>query len=135
MTGFVHALVGSAVSRLARSRRGAYALGVVSHAVGDILPHHELPLPADATLTAGLLGWVVARHGLRSRELAGALGALSPDAEHLPTFLGLKGDEGKLFVTHGGPVSVPHGPKPGCDALQVLLLLGALLVVTSDRTG
>lgn len=133
MTGFVHALLGSALGRLTGSRAGAFGVGVLSHALGDVIPHREAPLPVDAALTAAALAVLAGRYGADSPELAGALGGIAPDLEHVPSLLGLKGEEGKIFPTHGDKQLLPHAGKPSHDLAQIAV--GALALLSLVVVG
>ncbi|HEY3280843.1 MAG TPA: hypothetical protein VGN26_01080 [Armatimonadota bacterium] len=135
MTGVVHALLGSALGSLFGSRPAAFAAGMASHALGDVLPHRELPVAADGALTSALLALLVYRFGLGSPEVLGALGGISPDIEHIPTLAGLKGEEGKFYPTHGGPLHLEHGDDPEHDGAQLVIALAAAAILLRPRRG
>jgi hypothetical protein len=85
MTGTTHALAGATLGRLCRRPGWAVALGIASHALLDVLPHRDPPgrlsLLLDGAGVAAVTGSLLVR-----REwgmLAGAVGALLPDLEHL----------------------------------------------------
>jgi hypothetical protein len=128
MTGLVHALLGAGLGGLAGGRWRAFCAGLVSHAVGDAIPHSERPALLDAALTAGVLGVMALRYGSRSPQVAGALGGLSPDAEHGASKVGLIADEQKLFPTHRDGSCVPHGRKTNNHVPQVLLACAGIAV-------
>ena len=127
-----HALFGAALGRIAGHRPSAFLAGVASHALGDVLPHREFPLEADAPLVAAALAALGLRYGWTSPEFVGALGGITPDAEHLPTVLGWQTAEEEKFPTHG-PAPQPWlhsmGRTPENNWVQVGLAFSALTVL------
>lgn len=82
-----HALVGAALGRLSPSVPVAFAAGVASHYALDAIPHDDyspegpggrVALMIDFTLALRLL----AGERAARRELAGALGGITPDLLH-----------------------------------------------------
>jgi hypothetical protein len=125
----VHALTGAALGRLCGSRAQAFVVGLASHAAGDLLPHRDLEVPAEAVLLAGSLGLLGSLCGLESREVAGALGAVLPDAENLAgRLLGIP-DHKLLWPTHRRY----HGRKADGFGNQVALALASLALVAAPR--
>lgn len=112
MLGVVHACVGAGVGSLLRGRWGAFAAGLVSHAVIDALPHKDCSPWVDVPLTAGTLGAVALLRGVDSPEFWGALGAITPDAEHALVLTGAIGAEDEVFPTHAGS-GAAHGRENG----------------------
>lgn len=131
-----HALFGAALGRLAGNRPAAFLLGVASHALGDVLPHNEFPLKTDAPIAAATLALLCLRYGLTSAELAGALGGIAPDTEHVPTFLGWSGEQQERFPTHGpSPQPWLHsmGMTPDNNYVQIGLALASLAILLAKK--
>jgi hypothetical protein len=131
----IHGLVGAALGRLTRHRPLAFLLGVVSHAIGDLLPHQECPIAVDGPLAAAALVVLARRFGIDSTEFIGALGAMAPDIEHLPTELYLRPDTAEVFPTHGPyPQPWPHSMarNPDDNAVQIGLAVAAILLLATD---
>jgi hypothetical protein len=128
----VHALLGSTLARLCRTRLQAAVAGAVSHALADMLPHRDLDIPEEALLLAGALSLVVAARGVESREFAGALGASLPDLENLIARLGAIPDERLLFPTHRSH----HGPKTsGFEGQVAMAAVGIVSLLVPDRNS
>lgn len=128
MTGTTHALVGAAVGSLCRRPGRAVAVAVGTHLVLDWLPHRDprgrLGLLLDATGVAALLALLgVSR---RWAMLAGALGAIAPDLEHLAR-LGTP-PAMAWFPSHRRD----HGAASTAQGIgtEVLVAASALLVLT-----
>ncbi|MCC6484486.1 MAG: hypothetical protein IT209_06515 [Armatimonadetes bacterium] len=126
MTGSAHACLGALVGSFFRAKPRAFVAGAASHALGDMFPHREAPLWADALLTPIVLTWISRKFGVNSSEMAGALGGLSPDIEHLPAALGVREEYGSLFPTHNH--LLPHGRSDEYLS-QILIGAGALLAL------
>ena len=134
MTGSVHAALGAALGRYISRPPLAFAAGVVSHFVGDVVPHHDMG-PGETPLVVATMARIVQQHGWNSPQFWGALGGILPDFEHIPAEL--RQDprrhepmEEKLFPTHNN--QVPHGAWSLHESLgvvmQVALYLGGLYV-------
>lgn len=132
MTGFIHAAIGAAIGKFVRNKPVAFGLGVLSHGVGDMIPHHDLGF-AESPLLIATLARIVQQHGWNSPQFWGALGAICPDFEHVPAELRqdprrFEPMAEKIFPTHNG--TLPHAKWP-CDerwgqAMNVVLFLTAL---------
>ena len=132
MTGFVHAAIGAALGRFIKNKPLSFAVGVLSHGVGDVIPHHDLG-PAEAPLLLSTLALIVERHGWNSPQFWGALGAICPDFEHIPAEVRqdprrFEPMEEKLFPTHNN--TLPHAKWPHDErlghAMNFVLVVGAL---------
>ena len=119
----VHAVVGAAVGKLAGSRGGAFAAGVATHLLGDLLPHKDFDPKVEAPLLAATLGLLAWRCGVTSPEFLGAVGGVTPDVENAASVAGLIPRDAMRFPTHIGDGRF-HGPKVRSAAPQ---LLGAAL--------
>ena len=95
----LHVASGAAVGATARSRRTAVALGLLSHAVGDRIPHRDIPSRRfELRSGVALLLLVALRRGALDRATIGAAAAATPDVEHV---LRLPRPGGrKLFPSH-----------------------------------
>jgi hypothetical protein len=83
----LHVASGAAAGALAGSRLVALGIGPVLHALGDRIPHHDIPSQRFETWTGvGALALVVLRHGPLSAATLGAVASAIPDAEHLAGF-------------------------------------------------
>ena len=78
--------------------RGAYAAGAASHLVCDLFPHRDFEMPVELPLLGVALGLIAWRYGWRSPQMAGALGAISPDFENGFKRLGMI--ETMVYPTH-----------------------------------
>ena len=121
----VHAFTGAALARLCRTPWQAFALGFASHLVADAMPHRDLDVPTEGALAAAALATIGIAHGVHSRELAGALGAVAPDLENLVArALGVS-DKKLLLPTHNRF----HGAKVDNVLGQVALVLGCIAIL------
>ena len=134
MTGFIHASIGAAIGRFVRNKPLAFGVGVFSHMVGDLIPHHDLGV-SEAPLLTGTMARIVQQHGWNSPEFFGALGAVCPDFEHIPTELmkhprRFEPMPEKKFPTHNGKLphaGWPHDEKWGL-AMNAIVFVGALYI-------
>jgi hypothetical protein len=96
----LHVATGAAVGALTSSRKAALVLGPVAHALGDLMPHEDIPSTVFETVSGvGALLLVARRHGVLAPATIGALTASLPDAEHVlrPA---KRGGRRQLFPTH-----------------------------------
>ena len=125
----LHVATGAAGGAIVRSRRVAVPLGLVLHALGDVMPHQDIRSRRFEKLsgTAGL-ALVAATRGVASPALVGALAASCPDVEHV---LRLPRPGGrKLFPTHR--FSGWHHAG-GLPAWAQVLAAGFLLGIVASR--
>jgi hypothetical protein len=95
----LHVATGAAGGKLIGSRRGAIALGLVLHALGDRVPHHDIPnrrFEMRSGIACGLA--LAVRYGPLSPVTLGALAASAPDLEHVVRLPRPGGR--KLFPSH-----------------------------------
>jgi hypothetical protein len=119
----LHVATGGLVGALASSRRSAFVLGLVAHALGDAVPHQDVASRRFETLSgfAGV-GLLAAARGAFDPVVVGAVGASVPDVEHV---LPLPRPGGrKLFPSHR--IRGWH-KAGGVPASVQLLTAGALL--------
>lgn len=128
MIGAVHASIGAAIGSLSRTKVGAFAAGVVSHLIADLIPHRDLPPKVEIPLMAAALTGIAAWRGVDSPELWGALGGIAPDAEHALLVPGLITTDQEVFPTHLKDGKY-HGPDSGERWSQALIVLAAVAVV------
>ncbi|MBV9865125.1 MAG: hypothetical protein JO316_07220 [Abitibacteriaceae bacterium] len=139
MTGSVHVAIGAALGKYIKIKPLAYAVGVLSHLMGDITPHKDVG-PMEAPIVFGTLALVGFKHGWTSSQFLGALGGITPDFEHIPAEL--RKDprrhgpmEEKLFPTHNGQLEHAHWPlHPALGvAMQIVLYFGCLYLAGTFR--
>jgi hypothetical protein len=93
----LHVATGAALGALTGSRAAALVLGPVSHALGDLTPHEDIPSTAFEAVS-GAIGVLLlaSRRGVLDPATIGAVAASCPDVEHV-----LRRNSGtKLFPTH-----------------------------------
>jgi len=123
----LHVATGGAAGALTRSRLAALALGPVLHALGDAIPHRDIPSRAFETGSgvACALALLV-RYGPTSPVTIGALAASAPDLEHVLPPLG----ERALFPSHRFRGWHREG---GVPAWAQLVVAGAILALLLRR--
>ena len=125
MMAWVHASIGAALGSEMKTRRSSFAAGVVSHLLADLVPHRDYEMPVEVPLVLVALGYIAYRHGIKSREMAGALGAISPDIENGLARLNVVPET--WFPTHTGrPWFIGHGRRIDSPMPQVLLAAACL---------
>jgi hypothetical protein len=95
----LHVATGGAAGAIAGSRLGALALGPVTHALGDLTPHQDIPSTAFEAASGGIGVLLLARrYGAFHAVTIGAVAASVWDIEHIlrPARPGRR----KLFPTH-----------------------------------
>ena len=119
----LHVATGGLVGALAGSRRSAFVLGLVAHALGDAVPHQDVASRRFETLSgfAGV-GLLAAARGAFDPVVVGAVGASVPDVEHV--FPLPRPGGRKLFPSHR--IRGWH-KAGGVPASVQLLAAGALL--------
>ena len=123
----LHVATGGAAGALTRSRAAALALGPVLHALGDAIPHRDIPSRRFevGSGVACVLALLV-RHGPTSPVTIGALAASAPDLEHVLPRLG----ERELFPSHRFRGWHREG---GVPAWAQLVAAGAILALLLRR--
>lgn len=120
----VHAVVGAALGRIARRKPGAFAAGVASHLICDLLPHKDFNYKTEAPLLAVTLGFLGFKFGIKSPEFIGAIGAVAPDVENAASVVNLIPKDAMRFPTHRGDDK--HGPKVKSALPQGILVAACL---------
>ena len=125
----LHVATGAAIGAVAGSRRRAVGLGLLAHALGDRIPHHDIASRRfELRSGAALLLLVALRRGLLAPATFGGAACAVPDVEHV---LRLPRPGGrKLFPSHRF-----HGwhRAGGLPAWLQLLAAGALAGVVLSR--
>lgn len=106
-SGGAHALVGAALGPTTGSAEGAFAAGLASHTLLDAMPHWEYGVLTQVVLLVGA-GAIIRQEYDRTgdvRLIAGAIGGLLPDLEHVLRRLGWRSRS--RFPSHDG--TLPHG--------------------------
>jgi hypothetical protein len=95
----LHVASGAALGAAAGSRRAAVGLGLLAHALGDRIPHHDIASRRfELRSGAALLMLVALRRGALDPATLGGAAAAAPDVEHV---LRLPRPGGrKLFPSH-----------------------------------
>jgi hypothetical protein len=115
----LHVATGAAGGAITGSRKGAVVLGLVLHALGDRMPHHDIESQSfEIRSGAACVLALAARHGPLSPVTIGALASSAPDVEHLLPL------PRKLFPSHWVPGWHREG---GVPAWAQLLAAGAIL--------
>jgi hypothetical protein len=131
MMACVHAAIGAALGSRIKRRSGAFSAGVASHLLADLIPHRDFPLPVEVPLLIVMLGAIGLRYGWQSSEMAGAIGAISPDFENGLETIGVT--SGTLFWTHtreswyighGRPIESPWPQAAIVAACAALIEIG-----------
>ena len=128
----VHATIGAAVGKLIGKRGGAFAAGVATHLICDLLPHKDFDAKVEAPLLAATMGAIALRCGVGSPEFAGACGAVAPDVENAASLVGIIGRDKMRFPSHLGDDR--HGPKVKSALPQGILAAVCLLFVLLPLT-
>lgn len=128
-----HAVVGAALGYwLGQNAVYSFVVGLVSHALLDMMPHHD-PVLTDrldvGVFVAFNLGTLFTTAELwrsndkDSRILWGAIGGMLPDLEHILLFKACEGFdlcEKKIYPSHNGLLPHPgNAPLPGGYALEI----------------
>jgi len=122
----LHVATGAAIGQATGSRFWAAVLGPVSHFLGDLTPHDDIPSDAFETISGIAAGlWVVHRRGLFSPAAIGAVFATMPDWEHV--LRPERGGRRQLFPSHRYRALHRRGGLPAWlqlgAAAAILLLL------------
>jgi len=138
-----HALVGAALGRAAPGMGSAFLLGVASHYLLDAIPHDDYSPEGSGGRVALLIDAVLAGRliidGKGSlREVAGALGGITPDLIHQLHVRLAEGSRGRsvtaLHERWHGFIHAPRPPRPPWGLLtQVAAAGGGLLALVASR--
>ena len=133
----VHAAVGAGVGARSGSPGAALAGGVVSHLLCDLVPHRDYDIRVEAPLALAVFVYLGARHGLRSPQFWGAVGAVLPDAENALVIAGTFPQSKTAFPTHNeaAPWFLGHGRKVDSPLPQVVLAVLALWGAAKGRAA
>ena len=119
----LHVATGAAGGAITGSRKGAIVLGLVLHALGDRMPHHDIESQRfEIRSGAACVLALAARHGPLSPITIGALASSAPDVEHLLPL------PRKLFPSHWVPGWHREGGVPAwAQLLAAGVIVGYLL--------
>ena len=112
MTTASHAAAGALLGSMTGMPVAGFALGMLSHAALDIVPHYDLKdyrVDVALTIVISLSLFIVSKGD--PALVWGVVGGVLPDLENLFYKLGWMRSEQRLFPTHGGPL--PHGRALG----------------------
>ncbi len=126
MVTSLHVATGAAVGMLARSRREGVLFGLVSHAVGDRVPHQDnASRRFEIASAAGGILFLALIRGPIDRVTVGAVAASLPDVEHVIRLPRPGGR--KLFPSHRVHGWHRSGGLPAwAQVLTAGLILGAV---------
>ncbi len=128
----LHALLGATLSRLCPGPKQAFLLGLGSHFVADMIPHRDLDVLREGILLAGVMTALGYTQGVNSREFAGAVGAILPDAESAVAAL-TDLEDGKLILPNH---SLLHGREVNSIRGQVLVGVACMAILAiGERSG
>lgn len=127
----MHAAIGAFIGSLFKNRGAAFVAGVVSHAVADAVPHRDFQPKIEVPLMAGALAGIAAWRGIDSPEFCGAMGAITPDAEHGLMLAGAIKPEQEVFPTHIQDGKY-HGKDSG-ERWSQFLVAGVCLALVALR--
>ncbi len=129
----LHVATGAAAGTLARSRPQAVALGLLSHLLGDRMPHHDIPdRRFELWSGSAVLLAVALRRGLFDPVTIGAVAGSAPDVEHV---LRLPRPGGrKLFPSHRVPGWHRAGGVPAWAQLLAAGVVIGLVLAPAARS-
>ena len=129
----LHVATGAAAGALLGSRKKAVAAGLVLHALGDHMPHHDIN-SQRFEIGSGLAAVcaLALRYGPTSPAVFGALAASAPDIEHVVSLPRPGGK--KLFPSHRVEGWHRSGGVPAWAQLVAAgAILGLVLLPSSGR--
>ena len=129
----LHVATGAAAGALLGSRKKALVAGVVLHALGDRMPHHDIN-SQRFEIGSGLAAVfaLALRYGPTSPAVLGALAASAPDIEHVVPLPRPGGR--KLFPSHRVEGWHRSGGVPAWAQLVAAgAILGLVLLQSSGR--
>ena len=129
----LHVATGAAAGALLGSRKKAVAAGLVLHALGDHMPHHDIN-SQRFEIGSGLAAVcaLALRYGPASPAVFGALAASGPDIEHVVSLPRPGGK--KLFPSHRVEGWHRSGGVPAWAQLVAAgAILGLVLLQSSGR--
>jgi hypothetical protein len=129
----LHVATGAAAGALLGSRKKALAAGLVLHAIGDHMPHHDIN-SQRFEIGSGLAAVcaLALRYGPTSPAVVGALAASAPDIEHVVSLPRPGGR--KLFPSHRVEGWHRSGGVPAWAQLAAAgAILGLVLLQSSGR--
>jgi hypothetical protein len=131
----LHVATGAAAGALLGSRKKALVGGLVLHALGDRMPHHDIN-SRRFEIASGLaaVAALAARHGPTSPVVLGALAASIPDVEHVLPFP--RPGARKLFPSHRVEGWHRAGGVPAWAQLAAAgLIIGTVLAFRPGRNA
>jgi len=125
-----HACVNAAAGRLFKKPVTAFVVGVVGHALLDLVPHKDVSAhKAEGMLVLVMLGLVGTSCGLRSPAFWCAMGGVLPDVEQVLPWTDPKRGRHRWFPTHNRR---RHSlPVPGAPDYQMRLMTQSVISLTA----
>ncbi len=123
-----HFATGAALGKIAGSNWLALILGLFSHILLDVLPHHDYRgrrgIILDSVVALAMLLWLLSTP---SYIIWGAAAGALPDLEVIINRLFFKGGGRRFFPSHSGILPHPSRKWPEGFILQASIMAGALV--------
>ncbi len=123
-----HFVTGAAIGKMVGNNWIAFILGILSHIILDIIPHHDYRGKKgaflDTLITGAMALWLFSSP---SYVFWGAIGATIPDLEVIISYVFFKKKGPRFFPTHSGKFTHRAWKWPGGFVIQVGIMLGAVL--------
>lgn len=132
-----HTCVNAAVGRLFKKPVTAFAAGVVSHALLDLIPHKDISAhKAEGMLVLVMLGLVGTSCGVNSPAFWCAIGGVLPDVEQVLPWTDPKRGRRRWFPTHNRrchSLAIPGAPDYRVRLFTQSLVSATALMIATTR--
>ncbi len=123
-----HFATGAALGKIAGSNWLALILGLFSHILLDVLPHHDYRgrrgIILDSVVTLSMVLWLLPNP---SYILWGAVGGAIPDLEVIINRVFFRGGGRRFFPSHSGILPHPSRVWPQGFFIQASIMMAALV--------